>query len=488
MSPRRSPFTLALTTALLLAPAAWAAAPAAPYQFDVAVAPGDDAGLKADADLKAQFPVLQTSLQFALEANPNLVRTDPLALTPPASASRESLGLNAAWVGSSAARLDLQVAEKLDQAWAAPALVTPGGHQVDTDDLSARLDLIVTPLKAIDLTVGGGVNQRSILDTALAQAAAPESQRLFATATQDAHAGLKWRPVSWLRFDAGGKLEMADAEWRGPSTSGGPTGAGLAYAFIEPSVDGAVTLPSKGLLDLSLARAVSPIDAGAFSAYAATEDRASAAHFGPNREWRYRMSLEQRLAMLKLSAAVTEAHIESATELGPVAAGVQAPVSVTGGERQQLDLNLSAPLAALGLPSLTLTSNGTWRNSRLRDPFTGEMRRASAESPQMARIDLVQSLAGLRARWGLEGQFGGDLDLYQMSQVSHVSVDDSLGGFIEYSPGAFAVRLQVDGLYGGDRQTTDTIYAGSRAAGFIERIDHHVDDGQAVRLVLKKSL
>ncbi|QUD86485.1 hypothetical protein [Phenylobacterium montanum] len=477
-----------MTTALSLAPAATAGAPASPYQFDVAVAPGDGAGLKANADLNAQFTTLQTSLQLGLEANPNLVRSDPLALAPQASASRETLGLNAAWVGPGAARLDLQVGEKLDQAWATPAFLASGGHQVDTDDLTARLDLSLTPLKAVDLTVGGGAEQRNILDTALAQAAAPESQRLFATATQDAHAGLKWRLTSWLSLNAGGKLEMADAQWRGPSTSGGATAAGLTYAFIEPSVDGAVTLPGKGQLDLSLTRAVSPIDAGAFATFAATEDRAASARFGPNREWRYRLSFDQKLAAMKLSAAVTQARIESATELGPVGADTQAPVAVTGGERQQVDLDLSAPLAAIGLPSLTLTSSGTWRNSRLRDPFTGEMRRASAESPQTAKIALVQSLAGLKARWGLEGQFGGDLALYQMSQISRVSVDDSLGGFVEYAPGSFALRLQVDGLYGGGRQTTDTIFAGPRANGFVERVDHHVDDGQAVRLVLKKAL
>src|SRR5690348_13679243 len=90
---------------------------ASPYQFDLQVHSGDDAALKAGADLRAQFPTLQTSLQLAVEANPNLLRNDPLVLSAPASASRESLGLDAAWSGGGLARLNLTVLDKLDQSW-----------------------------------------------------------------------------------------------------------------------------------------------------------------------------------------------------------------------------------------------------------------------------------------------------------------------------------------------------------------------------------
>ena len=471
--------------------AAQAVAPAAPiaspYQFDLQVHPQDGAGLRAGADLKAQFPTLQTSLQLAVEANPNLLRNDPLAQSTPAGASRESLGLDAAWSGGGLARLNLTVLDKLDQSWAAPTLATVGGHQIDADELSARLNLSLSPLKAVDFTLGGGAQQRTVLDTAVASAS-PTVQTQFLSTAQTADAGLKWRLTPWFDLDAGGKVEAADAVWRGPSTSGGPTGAGLVYAYVEPSLSGVVTLPGRGKLGLSFERAVQPLDAGAFSAFAATEDRAAAARFGPNREWRYRLSIDQTVAAVKLTAAVTQARIESATELGPVGAGLQAPVSVAGGQRQEVDLALSTPLAALGLPSITLNSSGTWRNSRLRDPFTGELRRASAESPDVAKVGIVQSLSGLRTRWGLEGRFGGDQSLYQMSQVSRLSVADSVGAFVEYNPGAFALRLQVDGLYGGERQTTDLYYAGPRANGYVDHVDHRVDDGQAVRLVLKKSL
>lgn len=72
--------------------------------------------------------------------------------------------------------------------------------------------------------------------------------------------------------------------------------------------------------------------------------------------------------------------------------------------------------------------------------------------------------------------------------VTAVSVADGVGGFVEYDSGAFAVRLQVDGPFGGERTSTDFYYAGGRAGAGPDRIDHRTDDGQAVRLILNTAL
>jgi hypothetical protein len=316
-----------------------------------------------------------------------------------------------------------------------------------------------------------------------------QAHSALSSASQSARAGLKWRMTSWFSLDAGGRIGKTSVDWRGAPAGGASAGANLAYATFEPSLTGTLTTPDKGSISFSFEHAVSPIDPGAFASFAAVEDRAPTARLTPNREWRYRLSLQQTLAgQLQLSAALTEAHIDSATELGPVGAGLQAPISTGGGERQALDVSLSTPLTAIGLPSLTLKGVGAWRDSQVRDPFTGEWRRASAESPHAATLGLVQATAAGHAHWGLEGRFGGEQSIYQMSQVTTISVADSLGGFIEYEPGAFAVRLQVDGLYGGGRTASDQYYAGPRANSYVDRVDRHTEDGQAVRLILSKAL
>lgn len=482
---------LSMLLALALLPPALPSAAqsvADPAALDLKVTPGDDAALKADASLHAPIVSIDTGLRIALETDPGVV-SDPLTPGAPANANHESLGFSAAWAAPSRARLDLSIDDALDQTWAPLSLFSTANHEVDRNKTSAQLGLTVNPLNAIDLSFTGDAAHAATRDSVSDALYAP-APSLYSTDTQGAAAGLTWRLTSWFTLDAKGRAESTDAEWRGAGGSG-ITDARLDYSDLEPSVDGALTLPWSDKLAVSLEHAVSPLDPQAFSSFAAVSDRDPSVRFGPGREWRYRVSLDQSLAGVQLNAAVTQAQIESATELGPVGDGLQAPVSVYGGQRQEVDVSLKTPLTALGLPSMTLTGVGAWRDSQVRDPFTGELRRASAEVPQTASLGVVHDSEDQRTRWGLEGHFGGDQTLYQMSQVTQVRIADSVDGFIEYTPGPFALRLQVDGLYGGDRDSTDFVFAQPRGLATydpIDRVDSHIAGGQAVRLMLRKTL
>ncbi len=451
-----------------------------------------DTALKADAALDGGVSSLTTGLKLGVEADPR-VAVDPLAPVN-ATASKESVGFNAGWAPASAAHVDLVVGDSLSQSWTPMSLLTTANHQVTSDDQSARLALTVSPLPAIDLSLSGAAAHDAVRDSVVADALAPPAPSLFATDSQSATAGVKWRAASWLTFDAKGQVDQASAEWRGAGVDGNAAIADtrLDYADFAPSVSTVVTLPWQDHLNLSVEHAVTPISAQTFSTYAAVEDRDPDARLGPGREWRYRLSVDQTVGdLIKLNAAVTEAQIESTTELGPVAEGLQAPVSTPGGQRQEMDLSFSAPLPSFGLPAVTLQGQGAWRDSEVRDPFTGEYRRASSESPMDATLGVVQSLPDHRTRWGLEGRFGGDQAVYQMSQVTMIHVADSVGGFVEYQPGPFALRLQVDGLYGGDRDATDVIFADPRSPlpfDPIDRVAYRSDSGQAIRLILRRSL
>lgn len=484
-----SRFTLLAT--LLVAPAAAAQTTADSNPFGLNVV-SQDSALKANAGLDTQVQALTTGLHIGVEADPSVIN-DPLSNSVAASASRETLGFSAGLVAEQRAHLDLSVGDSLSQSWTPLSLITTANHQVISDNQSASLGLTLTPLNSIDLSLTGSTARDDVRDSIVAETATPVPS-LFSTATQSAAAGVKWRPLGWFSLDARGQVDQASAEWRGAAVGGADPVADtrLDYSDFAPSITGALTLPWQDNLSLTFEHAVTPLDPHTFSSFAAVEDREPDARLGPGREWRYRVNFDQTLAgALKLNAVVTEAQIEAATELGPVGEGLQAPVSVPGGQRQEVQLALSTPLAALGLPSITLKGQGAWRDSQVRDPFTGELRRASSESPMDASLSLVQSLPQHRARWGLEGHFGGDQTIYQMSQITQVRVADSLGGFVEYAPGPFALRLQVDGLYGGDRNATDVLFAAPRSAVSldpIDRVDSHTDSGQAVRLILRKSL
>jgi hypothetical protein len=484
--------SMLVLAALVLQPTrALADGTADPDPFAIKAAPQNSAAVKAGAEPRDLDPQLQMDLRLALEANPSAAGADPFAPAAQTWLSRESLGLNAAWAPVDQARVELAVGDNFGQTWNHLSPIVVSGRQGIIDDRTASVGVILKPSAAVDVSLVGSAAQDSVLDTIVDEANAPRTPSLFNTATQAATAALQWRPVSWFTLDAKSRLETSDVQWRGAPSSGGGewAQAGLSYAYLEPSVVGSATTPWNGKLGLAFERAVSPVDARTFATFASVANRADGATFGPNREWRLRLDLDQTLAGdLRLHAALTQARIESATELGPVGAGLQAPVSVPGGERQELDVQLSAPLADLGLPSVSLRGSGVWRTSQVRDPFTEELRRASGEVPRSADLGLVQVLADRQARWGIVGRFGGDQNIYQMSEVTRETVADSVGGFVEYVPGPFSLRLQVDGLYGGDRVYADSYYIGSRGLGYVSRTDRRAEDGQALRLILRKTL
>jgi hypothetical protein len=461
--------------------------PIDPALLDLKIAPGAGAAVQADANLNAAFSELQSSLHVSVGADPRL-SNDPFQPLAAPTATREVVGLNADWAAPALGRLSLALSEAFDQSWRGAALGLVDLHQVNTEDRGVSTGLTMQPLRAVELSLSASAAQKNVLDVASIQAAIPEPHSQFSTASENLVAGIKWRPLTGFSLEADGRLETVAAAWRGAPAGTALTGSQVAYTDFQPTVTGVLDLPHGGRLGLSFGHAVAPIDTGVFAAFAAVEDRASAARIGPNREWRYQIHYDQKLAGdMRLSASLLQARIESATELGPVGPDLQAPISVAGGERQEADVSLAAPLTLFGLPSFTLNGAGAWRSSQVRDPFTGELRRASAETPQNATLGLSQSLGG-GARWGLEGRFGGDQSLYQMSQVTQINVADSLGGFVEYAPGPLALRLQIDGLYGGERTSTDLYYVGARGVGALDRVDRHTDDGQAVRLILSKAL
>jgi hypothetical protein len=474
--------------ALAGAPGALAAPTNDACQFNFNVAPGDGGALGAKADFCSQLQQIKTSLNVAIQADPGGPAKDPLA-APGAFTSNEAVGVDAAWDMTAQARLDVSATGKLGQVRSPLSLIDAAVHEIDTNERTASVGLTLTPFKPLQFNLTGQTASRLVDDVAFSRLATPAGQSQFVSANHSAGAGLKWTVARGLSLNAGGKLETASVDWRGIS-SAAMTGAGLAYSYFEPQLNAALDTPGQGHLNVTAERAVSPIDPGPLSSFAAVSDRSASARFEPNREWRYKLDLNQPLAGdATLTTALIAARLESSTELGPVGAGLQAPISIIGGERSEIDVGLATPLAVLGLPSFTLKGQGVWRASRIRDPFTGAYRPLSGQTPHLATIDLVQSLPSLRARWGLEGRFTGDQSLYQMSQITTVSTADSLGGFIEYAPGAFALRLQIDGLYGGDRSYTDLFYDGARGASdtFLDRVDHRSDNSQAVRLTLNKS-
>ena len=439
------------------------------------------------ADLTGRLnTALQAAIHLQIQASDTQAQAwtgplSPAVSASPANASNSGkLGFNAAWTPSSATKLEVDMTDEFHRSlqWAAPYL-TPGEDQdALSRQQSARAALSLQPLRPLTLQLGGetsrDIEQTSVVSPGSAAFTWSETgaQRAFST--------VKWTLIPGLSLEGGGAAEIFNVGWRGAD-------AGLQnYAYLTPKAAANLAAWPGGQLQISVERVVSPVNATQFGSFIDTAERPlDAAAFQPDHEWRYTGKLDQKLAGVDLSASYIHALLQSVTDFGPAGAG-QAPMSIGGGQRDQLDLGLNAPLEAVGLASATLTGKASWRASRVIDPFTQTPRRLSGETPYQAEINLAQSLPAAHLRLGVKAQVSGAQTTYQMSQLSTLSPTGGLGGFLDYSAAGVAIHLQLDNLVGGGRTDRETYFIGSRSLDDVDRAIDTRQDSRAVAISLQK--
>jgi hypothetical protein len=137
-------------------------------------------------------------------------------------------------------------------------------------------------------------------------------------------------------------------------------------------------------------------------------------------------------------------------------------MSIAGGTRRQIDASLSMPLSGVGLSGTTISSQATLRQSQVRDPVTGRMRRVSGEIPRQASVKITHKDDDHHLEWGVKGSLGTAQNFYQPAQTTALRTGSGVGAFVTYKPGKYTVSLNADGLIGGARSQVDTFYSGTR--------------------------
>jgi hypothetical protein len=293
---------------------------------------------------------------------------------------------------------------------------------------------------------------------------------------------LAWRPFPQLSLHAGQAAQSFAVGWRGA------TEMTSQATYLTPSAVMVLTPWTDATWRLDVEETVTPIDSGQFAAYAqlATSERGSAPQ--PDRGLRYGLSLDHLLpGGVRLGARANLWRMASVTDLGPVGAG-QAPVSIGGGTRRQIQLNVATPLSALGLSGTTLAGEVNWRNSQVTDPFTGNRRRISGEAPYGAQVRLSGALRAPDLNWTVVAKADGPKSYYQLASVTSLSRSAGLDGSVTYGAGPVRFSVELDNLVGGVRGVTTYNYAGSRADSALAEILRRNDDSRAVRISLRRRM
>lgn len=300
-----------------------------------------------------------------------------------------------------------------------------------------------------------------------------ETGRQFAQAS--------WSPLPAVTLDAGTDAVSGVMALRGPID--GKT----AYRAMEPRASLKLKPWGGSEVKLEIRKAITPLNAANFAAYTAASGRPEDASLRPDSARAFNTSLKQTFGpLVSLNATYSNAQLDSTTMLMPAGIG-QAPVSITGGRWQSFSTALSFSLAAMGLPKTSITSTSVWRRSKIADPLTGNGHRLSGEVPHDATVRLTQQLPRRHMTLGLEGSLGAETRYYQAAEQSDVTKNGSFGAFVQYDPGPFSLRLNVDGLAGSTVQTDD-YFAGSRASGPIDHSVRHDTSGPAIGLSLTTAM
>ncbi|MGN6517008.1 MAG: hypothetical protein ACTHLR_14345 [Rhizomicrobium sp.] len=411
----------------------------------------DGTGIKSDTSIDLHSVVGDTTLSGTFASAP------PNSAVPTDRIDRK-VGLDSNIHGPAGVKLAVQASSEIHDVRQTGTLVPAGLSSTSATTRTENISATATaePISRVGLTMGASQQSDvSTQDNVLAEGAAQNNA--VATDDRKAFASADWSPLSFLQLKAGATSETMSVSTRGAAN------AGDQYRYTEPQVSATARLWDGAQMKVSGEDAVSPVNPYDFAALAQAAGPDTDLRVTPNREWRNQAEITQKFDNGgTLSATVTRARIESATELGLTPDGTTAPISISGGERRQLDASLSMPLSGIGLPDTAISSQATLRQSQLRDPVTGEMRRASGEIPRQASVKVTHHDDAHHLEWGVSGHLSTQQNFYRPAQLTALRSDSGVGAFITYKPGKYVVSLNADGLIGGARSQTDTFYNGTR--------------------------
>lgn len=279
---------------------------------------------------------------------------------------------------------------------------------------------------------------------------------LFATST--------WRPDPRWGLELGMRAEVSTI------TQTGSTALERSFFYPKPRALLTWTPSERNQFRLRLEREVGQLDFGDFVSSAAFSTgviTAGNAELEPDKTWVAELAWERGF-WDGGSLVVTLAHeeITDASDRVPIftPTGVfDAPGNIGDGTADSLGIDLTVPLARLGIAGGRLRAQMEWSVSEVRDPTTGELRRATGQEPFEGEINFTQDLPRWNLQWGGNAFLGFTETYYRFDTVETVELEPWFNLFAEwrYRPD-LSFRVELQNLSGRNFIRTREVYSGPR--------------------------
>ncbi|MBX7249240.1 MAG: TonB-dependent receptor plug domain-containing protein [Caulobacteraceae bacterium] len=311
---------------------------------------------------------------------------------------------------------------------------------------------------------------------------------VFGTAT--------WRAMPTLTVEAGARFEYSVISQSGDSN--------LEQEFFYPKPRLFVTwAPNEAnQVRLRIEREVGQLNFGDFVSSAQLSTGVVTAgnqDLVPGKAWTYEIAYERRFwekGALVLLAQYSDMEdvvdrvpvVDLST--CPIVGGEPDPTSplcevfsgvgnIPEGRNFHYEVQLTLPLDRLWVKGGLLTFSGTWRDSEVEDPTTGEVREISGQPPFTGNAAFTQDIPAWRLNWGFDVGIGFKDYYYNIDEVDSEELQSWWRLWQEWKPmPSLSIRMEFQNLAARDLIRTRDVYTGLRdtsALLFHERKDLNFD-------------
>lgn len=342
---------------------------------------------------------------------------------------------------------------------------TDSGEDIGRFELSHDLESGIVLNGSIE-TARNTLESRSRLTEDGVPVVVPGSDVRIAEERHEGSVGATWSITDALGLEAAFRYEWSTI------TQTGDSPLQRDFAYPKPRVALRWAAGAADDLRLTASREVSQLDFEDFVASASLDTgvvTAGNASLEPEKTWRLAVEWERRFgADAAFTIGWTHDRIEDVIDRVLVTTPddtFDAPGNIGDGTRDTLSFQLSTGLDALGIPGGRLRGEVLWRESRVTDSVTGEIRGISEEKPVEGEFEFTQDLPRWGARWGVLVEHIAERETkYRFDEIERKSEG---AGWTLYVERPFAthwrVHAEVTDLFGRTFTEVRDSYGGPRS-------------------------
>jgi len=348
---------------------------------------------------------------------------------------------------------------------------TESGEDIWRLELDHDLDSRVVAFKTSLETTRNTLTSESQLVEDGEPVAVPGSDVDISEMRREAAIGVTASPSDAVSLEAAFRLEWSTI------TQSGDSPLRRDFSYPKPRIAVQWTPTVDDIWRLSVSREVGQLDFEDFVASASLETdvvTAGNAALVPEKTWRAAVEWEHRFNPdSSVTLGWTHELIDDVVDRILVTTPedeFDAPGNIGDGLRNAFTLQYSTALGALGIPEGRVRAVVQFRDSRVTDPVTGEIRGISEEKPVEAQVEFTQEVPMWRGRWGLLVEHIAERETkYRFDEIAHESEDAGWTLYLERMIGTqWRLHAEVTDLFGRQFEEVRDSYGGPRSEAPLE--------------------